>query len=569
MRFCAPLWSDQKRSGLIGGFSVSRYLFWFLAFGEMLSLPSFGEMPEATRLFPPGGMQGRTVTVKATGKFPVWPVSVWTDRSQCQWKPLAESGTFEVSIAAQEALGVHLIRLYTPGGSTAVRRFVVGNLVEFNEVEPNDKRSELTLQTEIPAVINGILSKSGDADCYLVRLEKGETLIAHVDAHHQLRSPVDSTLELIDARQSIVIRNLDASGLDPRIVYHAQHSGDFIVRVFGFPETPDSTIGLAGGDGFVYRLTLAKNSFLSGVLPLAVSRTSDTSLVAVGWNLPEAVKKILFKTPQDTTDQKGESQKSPIVISIPGIAGQAVVAIVENPVVTLSEPTQEAIHTAQILPGTFSGSLSLPGQIAVHSITAAKDSRWIVSFESQSLGYSIDPMLSLVDSDGKVLHANDEPSPTFVWQVPAEGQYKILISDRQRLFGPSQMYRLSVQPETPRVVIKTDLDRIATEVSKPTDIVLQIDRQYGFKDPLEIVFLDAPGSIQAMPVVSLPEGDTSKKVTLTFSVSEPFSGPVRLVARKQVQMPSPDSLPTLFPVVCGPEGIAPLWIASEVPSVAK
>ena len=58
-------------------------------------------------------------------------------------------------------------------------------------------------------------------------------------------------------------------GLDPRLVFTAPRPGQYIVRLFAFPSVATGSISFAGGDKFVYRLTLTRDRFLDYVYPLA------------------------------------------------------------------------------------------------------------------------------------------------------------------------------------------------------------------------------------------------------------------------------------------------------------
>ena len=58
------------------------------------------------------------------------------------------------------------------------------------------------------------------------------------------------------------------------------------MRVFAFPSKPDSSIALAGGPAFVYRLTLTTSGYLEQSLPLAIESGKAPSVHALGTNLP-------------------------------------------------------------------------------------------------------------------------------------------------------------------------------------------------------------------------------------------------------------------------------------------
>src|SRR5205807_332594 len=104
-----------------------------------------------------------------------------------------EKGKVRVAVGPAVVPGIYWLRFYDPTGASALRPFVVGTLPEVAEKEPNDSpTSAQPIKGHV--VVNGKLEKVGDVDCYAVSLKKGQTLVAAVDAHHALRSPVDAVL---------------------------------------------------------------------------------------------------------------------------------------------------------------------------------------------------------------------------------------------------------------------------------------------------------------------------------------------------------------------------------------
>lgn len=510
--------------------------------------------PEGTRLFPPGAQRGATVTVKVTGSFPTWPVEVWTERPGTSWAAQGDAGSFAVTIAPEAALGVHLVRFTSPEGATAVRRFVVGHLPEIEETEPNDKPAAATAVDAPSVVANGVLGKGGDVDLYRVQLAAGETLVAQADAHRLLRSPADLTLEVADARRSLVARNLDAAGLDPRVVFTAPRAGEYVVRVSGFPETPDSTIGLAGGEAFVYRLTLSRQGFVVATLPAALSRGGDATVSTLGWRIrPDAAATVV---PAAAIDEAASRATRSITVAVDGVGGAVSLPVVEMPVFT----APQAEGTSVAPPVLFSGTLTAAKQRVRHRFTATKDTTYSVLVEGIAIGTAVDPVLAIEDGDGRRLAFTDDPAGTLSWKAPADGIATAVVSDRRGAFGPAHGYRLSIRPDEPRVKLAADVDRLSGEPGKPIDLAVTIDREHGFNEPLDLGLVDPPTGVTAAPMQSAAEGDTAKKVTLSITTAGPVSAPLRVVARPAGK---PEAAP--FPVRFGPEGVESVWIGSKAP----
>src|SRR5262249_1144077 len=147
--------------------------------------------------------------------------------------------------------------------------------------DPNDE-SKKPQAMHGNAVVNGKREKPGDVDCFAVSLKKGQTLVASLEAHHTLRSPMDAILQVVSADGFVLDENHDFHGLDPQLAFTAPKDGTYVVRLFAFPANPDSAIRFFGSDACVYRLTLTTGPFADFAMPAA-----DGTDVR-GWNIPKA-----------------------------------------------------------------------------------------------------------------------------------------------------------------------------------------------------------------------------------------------------------------------------------------
>ena len=197
---------------------------------------------------------GTAVTIELPGKFEKWPIAFWADPPQIQWSASETPGKIVATIPPDAKLGLHHVRLHSSESISPLLRFLVGDLPEVTEVEPNDSFSKPQVCDALPITINGVLQKSGDVDHYQFKGTRGQRFTATVDANRTLKSPMDACLELVDDRGNILAQNLDALGLDPRLQFVCPKDGIYVLRIYAFPETPDSTIGYAGGEKFLYRI---------------------------------------------------------------------------------------------------------------------------------------------------------------------------------------------------------------------------------------------------------------------------------------------------------------------------
>jgi len=98
------------------------------------------------------------------------------------------------------------------------------------EAEPNDTREQAGEARELPVVFNGVIAKPGDHDWFRFRAKKGQNLQVAVFAR-RLRSPLDSMIQVVNAKGSSVAENDDAAGPDSSLAFKPDEDGDYAVLV--------------------------------------------------------------------------------------------------------------------------------------------------------------------------------------------------------------------------------------------------------------------------------------------------------------------------------------------------
>ena len=86
-------------------------------------------------------------------------------------------------------------------------------------------------------------------------------------------------------------------------MHRVRSLGIVALCVVAFPATPDSSIRFAGAETYAYRLTLTTAGFADYPMPLAVPRADPGEVEVVGWNVPDAAKRL----PISATDAEDDS----------------------------------------------------------------------------------------------------------------------------------------------------------------------------------------------------------------------------------------------------------------------
>lgn len=473
--------------------------------------------PKLDYLFPAGAQRGATIEVTAAGTFERWPVKAWCDGKGIDVKPGKTSGKLTVTVAKEVEPGTYWLRLYDDDGASIARPFIVGVLPEVLEEEPNDDPKKPQVLASSQLVVNGRLGKPGDVDTFAVKLTKGQTLVASLEAHRTLRSPMDGVLQILSAAGFVLDQNDDYHEIDPQIAFTAPKDGTYLVRTFAFPALADSTIGFAGKETFVYRLTLTTGPWVEYANPLAVSRTGPTTVELVGWNISEELRKFRV-TPRDGVEA--------LKLFDSRLANPFFVRVEPHPVLVKTQATR-AQPMAIGLPVTITGRLDKPGDVDVYQFDAKKGQKVAFRIEARTLGFPLDPVLRLTDAAGKsIAQAKASAIGTDAsldFTAPGDGSYRIEVSDLHGAAGMRYAYRLRAGPIAADFEVKVAGDNFTLLPGKPLEIPVTITRVGGFSQDIAFSFEGLPKTIEI--------ASTAKGITLRTTDKASFTGPVRIVGK--------------------------------------
>jgi hypothetical protein len=186
-----------------------------------------GAFPRPTAVYPLGGKAGETLALRffsqATGEF-TQPVKL----------PAAPSEKFGVfaELDGLPAPSPNWLRVY--------------DFPNMQEKSPNQDREHATA-TDLapPLALNGVISQKGEEDWFRFKATKGVALDVDVYAR-RLGSPLDSVLEVFDAKGQSLASNDDTAGADSALKFTPPETTNYFVRI-------RDTLG-QGGPDYVYRV---------------------------------------------------------------------------------------------------------------------------------------------------------------------------------------------------------------------------------------------------------------------------------------------------------------------------
>ena len=514
--------------------------------------------PTLTRLFPAGGQRGTTVKVECTGKFK-WPVKIWSPGVKVA--ALKDSGQIQVTIPADLAADRVWIRLYDAEGASPALPFLLSNLAEFREKEPNNRlgkfqplpgatkggdapdKSQKGSRPGSQGVANGILQSVGDVDGFAVYVKAGSTLVADMAANTRLNSPVDSVLQVVSPDGFVVAENHDGVGIDPRLAFTPTKTGIYLVRVFGFPSKPNSSITYSGAATYVYRLTITTGPFITNAARVSVA-VGTKSVPIFGWNIPEGTEVPVRGEAESLREVESVfSKQIPAASGIGFVqgrefAGRARIRTVPFKTVGVVRPGGGP-GVALAPPVAATGCLDTHNQITRHVFQLKKGTAYSLSAESSTFELPVVPLMRIMAPDGSRAAQSSDPGTgkeTHLRFSPkVDGPHEVQVFDRYRHYGPGHFYQVTIVPEETDFELSISADMLVVTPKKPLEVDVVVTRRNssgGKLGPITIAVDGLPKGMTSAPVVSKPDGGTSKKVKLSIKTDgTAFSGPIRIVGK--------------------------------------
>src|SRR5262245_40463166 len=205
--------------------------------------------PQLLTVFPPGAKAGETVEVTCAGAFfdgnekLLFSGKGFTAESQgaavASKQPGGQPGqptaTVKFKVTAPKESGTYDVRVVTKSGLSNPRTFVVGNLTETNESEPNNdvgQAQKITLDT----TVNGVVTNPTDVDFVSFKAKAGQNVVVYC-----LTTSIDSKLSadimVATPDGKPLASNRSYRGGDAVLDFKAPADGEYVVRVAQFAYT--------------------------------------------------------------------------------------------------------------------------------------------------------------------------------------------------------------------------------------------------------------------------------------------------------------------------------------------
>jgi hypothetical protein len=550
------------------------------------SLPS----PRLSHVFPMGGKAGSTVELKVVGQdlvgieglhfsFPGAKVEV-VGNDSVKLDPKKGMGgkkpanlqaqRVKVTLPANAPLGIHDVRVVTKGGISNSRAFVVGDLDEANEQEPNDD-TDKAQKIALNSVVNGVVLAGTDVDYYAFTGLKGQRVVFSCRAS-SIDSKLHAAIEVYDRKGALHGLNRNYADNDALLDVTLPADGEYLVRVFAFTYTQ-------GGADYFYRLSVSTKPWVDAVFPSVVEPGKETDVTVYGRNLPGGVLDSASNLDGHTLEKLTMKVKAsadadalqrlaipghvaPIASMLDGFAlrlrndagssNPYLLTYARAPVVvdTGDNDTQETAQKVAV-PCEIAGRIEKKGDVDWYAFHAKKGEVITIEALGERLGSPLDLFFQLVSDKGTVITEQDDTPetmapyfsartndpPRFRLVAPADTTYFLKVSARAAYTdaGPRHLYTVRIGVDEP------DFHVIAMPASTQAPDVANLGqhgsyaftafvwRLGGFKGDVELAGEALPPGLSVRPQIL---SNVQKQAVIVVSAGAqavPYAGAIKIV----------------------------------------
>jgi hypothetical protein len=445
---------------------------------------------------------------------------------------ISETLSVQVEISADAALGQRELRAWNLLALSNPMAFCVSPWREILEKESPDESQNANerrrfapqqmagpKQTDpesitLPAVINGQIMP-GDVDRFRFRAQKGQKLVFVASARNLIPYLPDAvpgwfqaTLGLYDSKGKEVAYDDDFRfNPDPVIYFDVPASGDYVLEI------KDSIY--RGREDFVYRVECGEMPFVTGVFPLGGQAGKELNLELKGWNLAR----------EQFTPPAADLQPGLAKLTIP--QGTNLSFTVPFQVDTLPEILESESSSAQAVsaPVIINGRIDTSGDTDVFAFQGRAGDEIVAEVTARRLNSPLDSRLRLTDDSGKEVAANDDfedkgagltthqADSYILTRLPADGRYRLHLSDSQGKGGAEFAYRLRISAPRPDFELRVVPSSLALRSGSSATATVYALRKDGLTNEITLALSDAPSGF-SLSGARIPAGSNSVKVTL-------------------------------------------------------
>jgi hypothetical protein len=419
------------------------------------------------------------------------------------------------------------MRVATGKGISNVRLMLIDDLP--SSVDNANNHTPAAAQLVSPgSAVDGVCEVEA-SDFYKFTATAGQRISAEVVAR-RLGSVLDPILRVLDAQGRELAYSDDEPGVssDSRLSYTCPAAGDYFLEV--------RDVRYLGGGDYRYRLRIGEFPLVTAAFPLAAAKSHETlvqPVVAAGPNAASILIKSSDQPLGDWLHLTAGSGQTPA-------AGSSWLTLlsVSTPDQLEREPNNSADSSTPVtLLSGFAGRLETAKDRDYFQFEAKAGQRTRFVGQTRRFGSSADLFLRLYKPDGGLLaEADDSASDEGIVDAtfPADGSYRLMVEDVNRLGGPTFVYRIANEPYRPGFALAIENDKYDAPAAGTFTAKVTCTRR-DYNGPIAIA-VEGAGNGWLLENNVIPEGkpETVVSVTLPPALQPGTPAAVRIVGRAKI-----------------------------------
>lgn len=419
-----------------------------LVFGCFLGFTSSASAaaPSLGSISPWGAQRGKEVEVQFNGArlSDAQEILFYYPGIKCTSLEVVNDNSVKSKLAIDPEcrLGIHAVRVRTATGISELRTFMVGNLPEVNEVEPNNdfaKPQAVALDSTVVGVAD-----NEDVDFYVVEAKKGERITAEVEGIRLGITFFDPYVSIMDMGR-FELSSSDDSALvwqDGVASIVAPEDGKYVIQV--------RESSYAGNGACIYRCHVGRFPRPSAAIPAGGKPGETIEVHWLGDVLGEKVEPVTLPAASPryglfARDGSGVSP-SPNVFHVGDLGN--VMEVEPNNAFAEGTPCEAPI--------AMNGVIGAADDVDCFKFPAKQGQVFDVRVIARGLRSPLDSVLSIYTLAGNGIGGNDDsggPDSYLRFQAPADDTYVVSVRDHLGKGGPNYAYRVEVAPVKPTLTM--------------------------------------------------------------------------------------------------------------------
>ena len=403
----------------------------------------FAASPRLGSITPRGVQRGQEIVVSFNGSNLADAEQIFFYENKgfevTKLEPAGGNVKVTMKVAPDVRLGEHVAQVRTKSGLSDYRTFWVEDLAVIEEKEPNSEFAA-PQAIELNKVVNGNVGNE-DVDYYVVVAKKGQRISAEMGAIRLSTALFDPYVAILNSERFELSANDDTplALQDAYASIVAPEDGKYVIEV--------RESAYANGNN--YRLHVGTFPRPTAAYPAGGKKGEEVEVKFLGLPSGELMQKFALPA-EEVTDFGVFAKDDGGIAPTPNNF-----RLFEHGNAFEVEPNNEMAKASPVeLPLAFNGIIQEPKDVDFFRFSAKKGQQFEVECYARRIRSGLDPVMNLYKADGGGIAGNDDsrgPDSYFRFNVAADGEYIIRVTDHLGRGCPDLVYRIEFQAIKPRL----------------------------------------------------------------------------------------------------------------------